>query len=219
MEIVINYFDENSELISSIISSYEKLKELREKYELIKNYAYYIQKSFNTSVKFDNLYYIDSYGIEFKLLVQTIDNLDNKIVHEENFLNENENFVYSFTKFSILKGIQDNCVKFEFSKFYCKLCDGRLSCSNPSKWSDQRFFGEIYRIENGILIFTNGSSCKNYNKNYVSKVILECGEIEKIVFKERKNGCEYVFVYYTKIGCNGLALRNMQKRIKLYIGD
>ncbi len=153
------------------------------------------------------------------MLLETLEKIKNKISEEENTLKQNQKQIDSFTKFYIFQEIQENSVRFEFGKYYCNLSNGILKCNDLNSWKNIKLFGEMNGMEDGVLVFSNGSNCKNYNKNYVAKIIVECGEKEKIELIEKKNNCEYTFVYYTKLGCNGISLRSILKKINIYIGD
>jgi len=211
------FFDENYEFITNIISSYQKLKELRVKYKLIQNYLHKIEKS-QISQNFD-FEYIDSKGIKIRLLLEALEKIQNKISEEENMLKENQKQIDSFIKFNIFQEIQENFLRFEYGKYYCDLNHGKLKCNDINSWKNNKLLGQMSGMEDGVLIFSNGSICKNYNKNYITNIILECGEKEKIEFVEKKNNCEYTFVYYSKLGCNGISIRNILKKINMYIGD
>lgn len=47
---------------------------------------------------------------------------------------------------------------------------------------------------------------------------LECGEENQLIFL-KKEGCEYEFIYKTKLGCNIFSLKNMTDRINQYFSE
>jgi len=73
-------------------------------------------------------------------------------------------------------------------------------------------------LKNNVFYYKNGVKCGVYNKFTFGKMTLECGEENQLTFI-RKNGCEYEFLYKTKLGCNTFYLENMKERINHYFSE
>jgi hypothetical protein len=77
----------------------------------------------------------------------------------------------------------------------------------------------MVKFENNIMNFENGSKCFYYNKQFSAKVFIECGSTEELAFKEKINGCQYNFIYTTKLGCNSYKLNAVRERINLFLNE
>jgi hypothetical protein len=78
---------------------------------------------------------------------------------------------------------------------------------------------QFKRIENNTLIFEDGDRCAYYNKEKSSKIILECGNEEKIDFHRKAAACEYEFKYKTRYGCNYYGLLEIKNSISLFLKE
>ena len=211
-----NYFENKSELITQIISSYENLKLLRKDFKLISDYLNFVESTYDI---LDVQDFVDTNQIKTENIITTRDKLYEKILFEENFMKENRNAIDLMPKFSIYYEIEKECLNFSYDKYDCNLCTGKLVCKNQKNWNDVLIFGNISEINRGELILSNGSKCKKYNKNYSSRIIVKCGNLEKMQFIDKVNECEYVFEYNSLKGCNHNALVKIQEKISLYIGE
>ncbi len=70
-----------------------------------------------------------------------------------------------------------------------------------------------------MLYFTNGNECYHYNKPFTSRIYMKCGNIESFEFFRKNNGCDYEFVYTTKVACNNFFVNEMINRIRLMLNE
>jgi hypothetical protein len=212
-----NFFLYNKNLINKLMFAYNDQEELIEKKYLLKSYLHQIEISMTE----ENENYIDSNKIKLISLKKAIDILNERIKKNQDFLNENEHALITYEKSSIFKDIVEDCHKVKYKYFDCDMCFDKFSCTGttPSGKYRQKNFGSFGRLENNIIQYKDGSRCFYYNKQFSAKIFIQCGTTETIAFKEKLNGCEYHFIYTTKMGCNSIAINQIKEKIKVYLKD
>lgn len=229
------FFDYNKHLILKIISTYQHLKDLLAKKFLLKSYL----NKMELAMAEENENLVDEKGVALKELRGKIDQISEKISVFDKFLIDHESFINSYEVFSIFKDVNEDCLKVKYKDFDCEICSTSLQCNGYKRGNKYRqrflgygininitklynlifFFRNFVKFEDNILYFENGGNCFFYNKRFSAKVYIECGSSERIDFKEKINGCHYEFVYTTKIGCNSLKTKELQKRINLLLKE
>jgi hypothetical protein len=78
---------------------------------------------------------------------------------------------------------------------------------------------EFTHFKDNVLYFTNGNECHYYNKPFTSKIYMKCGFVESLDFLRKNNGCDYEFVYTTKVACNNFFVNEMIDRIRFMLKE
>jgi hypothetical protein len=74
------------------------------------------------------------------------------------------------------------------------------------------------RFEENVFFYKNGVTCGVYNRQTTAKLYIECSE-ENVLSFLRKTGCEYEFLYKTKLACNSFYLNNIQKKMDQFFKE
>lgn len=208
------FFDYNKNLFDKLIKTYQELEDLSRKKFFLKSYLDLIEESLTE----ENEETKDSNNIKLKDLRTALDNLQYKIHYNKRFLQDNEIMIDKYEKYSILRDLAQDCNKFNYKDYNCELCYDKFSCSGSQENKyKHKFLGYFSKMENNVLYFKQGSNCYYYNKPFTSKVIIECGSNESISFSKKINGCDYEFIYTTKMACNSMKINWIKNKIKLFL--
>jgi hypothetical protein len=133
------FFKYNKNVINKLISAYNELQELIEKKFLLKSYLHKMEMQLTE----ENENFIDSNNIGLNALRSSIEKINEKIRHNEQYLHENENLIKSFEVFSIFKDVNEDCHKIRYKYFECDMCTAHFKCSGNKGGSKyrQKYFG------------------------------------------------------------------------------
>lgn len=133
------FFKYNKNVIKKIIFAYNELQELIEKKFLLKSYLHKMEIQLTE----ENENFVDSNNIGLNALRSSIENINEKIRNNEQYLNENENLIKSFELFSIFKDVNEDCHKIKYKYYECEMCTAHFKCSGNKGGSKYRhkYFG------------------------------------------------------------------------------
>jgi hypothetical protein len=130
----LNYFNYNKDTIEKIITTYNDLKDLMDKQFLIKSYMNKVENSMTE----ENEDYIDNNGVIYKDLKRMVENLNDRIQLNMEFLDHNENVIKTYEIFSII----EDCLKVNYKYFECELCSSSFKCTgNKGSKYRNKFLG------------------------------------------------------------------------------
>jgi hypothetical protein len=209
------YFDYTKKKIVSIISDYRTFMEVSNRTNLIKSYLHHVEESLTYDPEDD---YEDDNGIKLKNLRAAYNELVERLDKLKAVIDENVSLVQSYEKLSVFKDISENCLKTSFNEYECEMCFKEFSCSKHKGGRYRRkYLGEFSYYKDNVLYFTNGNECYYYNKPFTSRINMKCGNTESFEFVRKNDGCDYEFLYTSKVACNNFYVNYLLGRIKLLL--